>query len=128
MKTIHKLKRQKTWPIFTWSFGCTGILEPFVPPMISMQRLEITSLTFMLVWVPDPVCQITKGNCESCNPLITCNRRSIKQISQGSNPIKCAVNLYCKINFKSIFLYILDIYNIIFEYIKFLYYFSEFYK
>jgi hypothetical protein len=28
-----------------------------VPPAISMARLEMTSLTFMLVWVPEPVCQ-----------------------------------------------------------------------
>ena len=26
-----------------------------------MARLAITSLTFMLVWVPDPVCQTTSG-------------------------------------------------------------------
>ena len=28
-----------------------------------MARLAITSLAFMLVWVPEPVCQTTSGNC-----------------------------------------------------------------
>ena len=30
-------------------------------PSISLARLAITSLTFMLVCVPDPVCQTRKG-------------------------------------------------------------------
>ncbi len=34
--------------MLTWSLGCTGFLEPIVPPAISMARLEMTSLTFML--------------------------------------------------------------------------------
>ncbi len=43
------------WPMLTWSFGWTGFLEPISPPSASMARLEMTSLTFMLVWVPEPV-------------------------------------------------------------------------
>ena len=43
-------------PMLTWSFGCTGCCEPSVPPTSWMQRLEMTSFTFMLDWVPEPVC------------------------------------------------------------------------
>ncbi len=45
----------------TWSLGCTGDFEPSSPPSISIARLAITSLAFMLVWVPEPVCQTTSG-------------------------------------------------------------------
>ena len=41
---------------FTWSLGCTGLLEPSSPPAISIARFEMTSLPFMLDWVPEPVC------------------------------------------------------------------------
>ena len=44
------------WPQLTWSLGCTGSFEPSSPPSISMARLAITSLAFMLDWVPEPVC------------------------------------------------------------------------
>ena len=36
-----------------------------------MARLEITSFTFMLVWVPLPVCQMRSGNWSLSLPLIT---------------------------------------------------------
>ncbi len=42
--------------MFTSSLGCTGVLLPISPPDSSMARFEITSLTFMLVCVPLPVC------------------------------------------------------------------------
>lgn len=60
-----------TCPLLTWSLGCTGVLEPSVPPMSSMALLDITSFTFILVWVPEPVCQITRGKWSSKVPLIT---------------------------------------------------------
>ena len=47
----------------TWSLGWTGFLPPRLPPSISLARLAITSLAFMLVWVPEPVCQTTSGKC-----------------------------------------------------------------
>ena len=43
--------------MLTWSLGWTGSLEPITPPASSMARLEMTSLAFMLVCVPLPVCQ-----------------------------------------------------------------------
>jgi hypothetical protein len=43
-------------PMLTWSLGWTGILLPSWPPASWIARLLITSLTFMLDWVPDPVC------------------------------------------------------------------------
>ena len=36
-----------------------------------MARLEITSLAFMLDWVPEPVCQTTSGKWSSSLPSIT---------------------------------------------------------
>ena len=44
------------WPMLTSSLGWTGTLLAKVPPVSWMARLEMTSLTFMLDWVPDPVC------------------------------------------------------------------------
>src|SRR5260370_404152 len=35
-----------------------------------MQRLEMTSFTFMLDWVPEPVCHTYSGNSSSSAPLI----------------------------------------------------------
>jgi hypothetical protein len=36
-----------------------------------MHRLEMTSFTFMLDWVPEPVCHTYNGNSSSIFPLIT---------------------------------------------------------
>ena len=38
-----------------------GVFDPSGAPSISLARFAITSLTFMLVWVPEPVCQTTRG-------------------------------------------------------------------
>src|SRR5689334_24534645 len=38
--------------MLTWSLGWTGVLLPSGVPAIWQQRLEITSFTFMLNWVP----------------------------------------------------------------------------
>ena len=46
-------------------------MVPFFPPKISIARLAITSLTFMLVWVPEPVCHTLRGKFSSNLPLIT---------------------------------------------------------
>mmetsp|Transcript_6371 Transcript_6371/g.8764 ORF Transcript_6371/g.8764 Transcript_6371/m.8764 type:complete len:221 (-) Transcript_6371:408-1070(-) len=37
------------WPMFTWSLGWTGFLDPTTPPRIWMARFEMTSFEFMLV-------------------------------------------------------------------------------
>mmetsp|Transcript_1228 Transcript_1228/g.2849 ORF Transcript_1228/g.2849 Transcript_1228/m.2849 type:complete len:259 (+) Transcript_1228:1126-1902(+) len=57
--------------MLTWSLGCTGLLLPTTPPRLSMARLEMTSLTFMLVCVPLPVCHTTSGKCSSNLPSMT---------------------------------------------------------
>jgi hypothetical protein len=69
------------WLMLTWSFGCTGFLDPSSPPMISIARFEITwkypdqnssaartigrpgrtSFAFMLLCVPLPVWNTTSG-------------------------------------------------------------------
>ena len=43
--------------MLTWSLGCTGACCPSSPPSSWIARLEMTSLTFMFDWVPEPVCQ-----------------------------------------------------------------------
>src|SRR5262249_14932623 len=53
------------WLMLTWSLGCTGAFAPRLPPNNSLARLAITSFMFMLVWVPEPVCQTTSGNSSS---------------------------------------------------------------
>ncbi len=59
------------WPLLTWSLGWTGLLPPRLPVRISLARPAITSLAFMLDWVPEPVCQMTRGNWSSCSPRAT---------------------------------------------------------
>ena len=73
---------------FTSSLGCTGFLEPSMPPMSSMARLAITSLAFMLVWVPLPVCQTTRGKWSSSLPSITSSaaRMIASALSAGRRP------------------------------------------
>ena len=55
------MKNEFTCDLFTWSLGCTGALVPRGDPSISFALLLITSLQFMLLCVPDPVCQTTNG-------------------------------------------------------------------
>ena len=44
------------WPMFTWSLGWIDFFaSKRSPPASSIARLAITSLTFMLVDVPEPV-------------------------------------------------------------------------
>src|SRR5262249_8197993 len=49
------------WLMLTWSLGCTGFLAPSSPPNSWLARLAMTSLRFMLLWVPEPVCHTTSG-------------------------------------------------------------------
>ena len=53
-----------------------------------MHRLEMTSFTFMLDWVPEPVCHTYSGKSSSSAPLITSSQtRPISSPFQpGSRP------------------------------------------
>ena len=44
------------WERLTWSLGWTGSRPPRPAPASSLARPAITSLTFMLSWVPLPLC------------------------------------------------------------------------
>ena len=59
--------------LFTSSFDLNVLLlsANFLPSFI-WAILEITSLRFIFVCVPEPVCQITRGNSLSCFPSIIC--------------------------------------------------------
>ena len=76
------------WDMLTWSLGCTGFFAPSGVPASWQQRLETTSLTFMLNWVPLPVIQTRSGNMASC----LCSRISshtaqiMAMASPGSRP------------------------------------------
>ena len=59
------------WLRLTSSLGWTGFFEPSSPPRISIARLAMTSLAFMLVCVPLPVCQTTSGKWSSSLPSMT---------------------------------------------------------
>ena len=59
------------WLRLTSSFGWTGFFEPSSPPRISIARFAMTSLAFMLVCVPLPVCQTTSGKWSSSSPAMT---------------------------------------------------------
>ena len=76
--------------MFTSSLGLTGCCEPSVPPTSWMHRLEMTSFTFMLVWVPEPVWNTCSGNSVSSAPLITSSHtRWISWPFQaGSRPLR----------------------------------------
>ena len=47
------------WDALTWSFGCTG------RPLARAARLAMTSFAFMFDDVPDPVWNVSIGNCAS---------------------------------------------------------------
>jgi hypothetical protein len=67
--------------------GWTGDLPPRAPVRISLARPAITSLAFILDWVPEPVCQMTSGNWSSCRPCATSPAaRSIASASLASSP------------------------------------------
>ena len=76
------------WPRLTWSLGWTGVLEPRSPPASSMARLEMTSLEFMLDWVPEPVWKTTSGNSVSRSPAMTSSPALAMSsaMSAGSSP------------------------------------------
>jgi len=58
-------------PLLTWSFGWTILLSPNSPPRISIARFAMTSLAFMLDWVPEPVCHTTSGKWSISFPSAT---------------------------------------------------------
>ncbi len=73
--------------MLTWSLGCTGFLLPSSPPSSSIARFEMTSLTFMLVCVPEPVWKTTRGKCEMSSPEMTSSAaREMASTILGSRP------------------------------------------
>jgi hypothetical protein len=51
-----------------------------------LARFAITSLAFMLLWVPEPVCQTTSGKCSANLPSITsCAARMMVSARRGSS-------------------------------------------
>ena len=72
----------------TWSLGCTLRFAPSASPIRSAARLAITSLAFMLLWVPLPVCQTTSGKWSSRRPSMTscAASRIASETSAGRSP------------------------------------------
>ena len=74
------------WLRFTSSFGWIGVFEPSSPPASWIARLAITSLAFMLLWVPEPVWNTTSGNSASQRPSMTsCAARTIRSTFSGGS-------------------------------------------
>src|SRR3954470_10081031 len=75
-------------PMLTSSFGWTRRLAPRSPPRSSEARLASTSLTFMLLCVPEPVCHTTNGNSPSCLAASTSSaaRRMASALRSSSRP------------------------------------------
>ncbi|MNC34655.1 hypothetical protein D3C75_830980 [compost metagenome] len=76
------------WLLFTSSLGCTSRASPRAPPSSSLARFASTSLRFMLVWVPEPVCQTIRGNSASCRPHNTSSAAAMMAwaLRAGSSP------------------------------------------
>ena len=76
------------WLRFTSSLGWIGFCDPRRPPRSSMARLAITSLAFMLVWVPLPVCQTDRGKWASRRPSMTSSAAvtMARALSSGRRP------------------------------------------
>ena len=68
--------------MLTWSLGCT------VSPAMSVATWAITSLTFMLLLVPDPVWKTSTGKCASSPPaqMRSAAARIASAISGSSSP------------------------------------------
>ena len=70
----------------TWSFGCTS-----VSPSSSLARWAMTSLTFIFVCVPLPVCQTASGKLPSSEPSrISWQAVSIAPARRASSTPSCA--------------------------------------
>src|SRR3954468_5165725 len=63
------------WPMLTWSFGWTP----------SPARVATTSLTLMLVEVPEPVWKTSMGNCSSCPPPATASAAAAMRPASSSS-------------------------------------------
>ncbi|MNZ41711.1 hypothetical protein D3C78_592670 [compost metagenome] len=76
------------WLLFTSSLGCTSRASPRTPPSSSLARFASTSLRFMLVWVPEPVCHTIRGNSASCRPHSTSSAAAMMAwaLRAGSSP------------------------------------------
>ena len=73
--------------MLTWSFGWMGFFEPISPPASSIARFEITSLTFMFVCVPEPVCQTRSGKCSYSLPAITSSAAWVMSFAFSSSSL-----------------------------------------
>jgi hypothetical protein len=72
-------------PILQWSFGWIGLLPPRVPVRAKLARPAMTSLAFMLLCVPDPVCQTASGNWSARVPSITSPAASMMALAVFSS-------------------------------------------
>gem|GEM_PF-5863564 len=77
------------WERLTWSLGCR---RP--KPASSLARWAITSLTFMLDWVPLPVCHTARGNWSDSFPArISSHTARIRPARSGVSTPSCSLAL-----------------------------------
>ena len=89
------------WDMLTSSLGWIGTLDPMTPPAISMARLEITSLAFMLLWVPLPVCQTLNGNWSSSFPSATSRAAAMISVALSGGILPRSALTWADASFKT---------------------------
>ena len=79
-------------PRFTSSLGCTAWPGPVSPASARVATVATTSFTFMLLWVPEPVCHTESGNSASNSPAAT--RRAASAMAPAlTGSIRCRSRL-----------------------------------
>ena len=80
------------WHLLTSSLGRTGLRSPFLPPSNSFERLESTSLAFILVEVPEPVWKTSRTNSSSHFPSAT--SRAAPRMASANSGLTCPRSLF----------------------------------
>ena len=68
------------WDMLMSSFGW----QSFSTPAMALARFAMTSLVFMLDWVPEPVCQTTSGKLSFSSPAMTSSQAFVMAASFSS--------------------------------------------
>src|SRR6185503_8290860 len=89
------------WPMLTSSFGCTRGFWARSPPSSWEARLASAAFAFVLLCVPEPVCQTLSGHSASCLPSSTsCAARRMASAflasSSPSSAFTCAAALFTR--------------------------------
>ena len=79
--------------------GWIGFFDPTSPPSNSIPLFAITSFAFIFDWVPDPVCQITKGKWSLNFPFATSNDALIIASPIVGSILPCLILIFAQAAF-----------------------------